>query len=72
MFRYGIAGQARFVGVWCGAARTGSLGQVRRGSLWFVVATSGMEGFVKAGGVRRRKVALGVVRQVWFSRDGLG
>jgi len=28
--------------------------------------------FVTAGGVRRRKVALGVVRQVWFSRDGLG
>lgn len=24
---FGLAGQARFVGVWCGAARTGSLRQ---------------------------------------------
>ena len=67
MFRYGIAGQARFVGVWCGAARIGSLRQVRRGSLWFVVATSGMEGFVKAGWVRRGSVWYVEVR---YGRQG--
>jgi len=39
---YGLAGQARFVGVWCGAARIGSLRQAGIGGFRFVRAGSGL------------------------------
>jgi hypothetical protein len=57
---YGLAGQARFVGVWCGAARIGSLRQVGIGGFRFVRARSGR--------VCHGRLGLARSGAVWYGR----
>jgi hypothetical protein len=66
------AGQARFVGVWCGAARIGSLRQVRYGSVRKVAVGHSLVRRGSAGQARTGKVCCGLVRPGWVRQGRQG